>query len=211
MKNINILLVDDHRMVLNGLTGMLKSIPEYNFIIDCAMSASEAIEKVRSGNYHIILMDYKLPDMNGAEAIVQIVKLKQDAKILAMSGHDEYEFINNMIKAGSFGFISKGIEEEELLAAIETVMAGKHYYSKDMAAVYINGQAKEKEKSSVPLTAREKEILMLIAAGFSNKQAAGKLNISEKTVKDHRKHVMKKLKAKNAVDLVSKARKLGVI
>ena len=134
MEKIKTLIVDDHKIVRNGLKIMLESKnKKYKFIVEEAEDAEEAIQKVREKNFNIVIMDYKLPGLNGAEATKKILLFNQNIKILALSNYDEYICITNMLEAGAHGFVLKNIGYEELISAITTILSGNTYYSNEVA------------------------------------------------------------------------------
>lgn len=221
MEQIKILIVDDHRMVRDGLRSMLESQEKkYRFIIDEAESAEEGLDRANRGSYDVIIMDYQLPKMNGSEATKAILEFNKDTKILALSNYDEYMYITNILKAGARGFVLKNIGPDELINAIETIISGKNYYSNDVAIRLINPMndngymplnLNERENKLNLLSKREIEILKLIACEFTNEEIANKLFISKRTVDTHRQNLLNKLNVKNTAGLVKHALELNIM
>lgn len=218
MKKIKILIIDDHKMIRDGIRLMLEvQEKKYKFIIDEAEDGEEGVNKANKKGFDIIIMDYQLPEMNGADATRQIISHNINAKILALSNYDEYMYIDNMLKAGAKGFILKNISPEELLTAIEIILSGKNYYSNDVAIRLISHKKITHENEDViiidknpkempcVLSKREIEILRFISNEFTNEEIASKLAISKRTVDAHRQNMMSKLKVKNTVGLVKYA------
>ena len=206
-KKIKILIVDDHQMIRDGVRTMLESqIDNYKFIITEASSGEEALVKVQKTDFDMILMDYQLPKMNGAETVYHILIYKPESRILALSNYDEYKYVKNIIDAGAKGYILKNIGPSELVTAIDTIMAGKFYYANDIAVKLINKTGDEERTiKNIRITKREIEVLKLIAGEMSNKEIAQQLNIEKRTVDAHRQNLLNKLSAKNTVSLVKLA------
>lgn len=223
MKELNVLIVDDHEMIRDGLRYMLESEESSNnFKIDDANDGESGIDKALSNFYDIILMDYQLPDIDGAEAVKRIVNKKPGTKILALSNYDEYAYITNMMESGAKGFILKNVTPTELQKAIETVLNGKNYFSNEVALKlmqphYSNVIATKPKKLKTSaqvkqlLSERELQILALVAKEFTNEEIAGQLNISKRTVDTHRNNLIRKVGVKNTVGLVKFAIKHKVI
>jgi len=222
MEKLQLLIVDDHKMIRQGIRLMLESADndKYKFIFDEAESGEEAITKTNNINYDVIIMDYQLPKMSGAEATKLIMKHEPKSNILALSNYDEYMYIDNMIAAGAKGYVLKNIGVKDLLNAIESILNGKNYYSNDVAVKIINfghnnaeqAQTSKKAPSKFvavsTLSKRELEIIQLIAAEFTNEEIANKLFISKRTVDTHRQNLLNKLGVKNTAGLVKYAMEL---
>jgi DNA-binding NarL/FixJ family response regulator len=220
-KKIKILIVDDHKMIRDGIRSMLESQEKkYKFIVDEAENGEEGFEKTKRGQYDIVIMDYQLPILNGVEATKAALGHNPDLKILALSNYDEYMYIDNMMKAGAKGFVLKNIGPEEFINAIETVLSGKNYYSNDVAVklisfdhnnVQIARLVRQKRDKADMLSKRELEILKFIASEFTNEEIATQLFISKRTVDTHRQNLMKKLNVKNTAGLVKYAYELKIL
>ncbi len=212
MKKIKVLIVDDHKMVRNGIRTMLETPDKkYKFLLQETENAEEGIEKAKKGMFDVIIMDYQLPRCNGADATRMILTSNPEAKVLALSSYDEYMYIDNMLKANAKGYVLKNISRDELIHAIETIMSGGVYYSNEVALKLISfensNDAKKKssrldeEKEGI-LSKREIEILKLIAEEYTNEEIANKLFISKRTVDTHRQNLLNKLNVKNTAGLV---------
>ena len=213
-EEMNILLVDDHKVVRDGIRYMIESREEIEAKIDEAEDGEEAVKKAGVFPYDLIIMDINMPDVDGIEATRQIINKNKKAKILALSMHDEESFITNMIKAGASGYILKNIGAEELSGAIRKITGGDKYYSSDVALKLMGPyhddivDRKPRPSKDVPkeiLSSREIEILKMIANEMTNEEIAKKLEISKRTVDSHRQNILNKLQAKNVAGLIKYA------
>jgi DNA-binding NarL/FixJ family response regulator len=211
-KNLNLLIIDDHQMVRDGIRAMLENAKsDYSFLIDEAASAQEAIDKVSAKKYDIALIDYQLPDKNGAICTKDIFRIRPEIKILAISNHDEFVYMKQFIDAGTHGFSLKNITPKELIRAIEMILANQNYYSSEVTLAFINQDKRPlKPLKTIPklqldLTRRESEILKLISEEFTNKEIAEKLNLAAKTIGEYRQNLLMKFQVKNTAGLVLKA------
>jgi DNA-binding NarL/FixJ family response regulator len=204
---IHLLIVDDHQMIRDGIRVMLESQNKtYSFVITEAENGEDAVKKILHINFDIVLIDYQLPKMTGAETIKEIMLYKPQTKILALSNYDEVTYINNMLKAGAKGYILKNIEPSELLTAIKTVLNNKKYYSNEVAVKLIeNENKKPNDHDNFGLTKKELAILKMIAQEMNNDDIAKALHVSKSTVDSHRQNMLNKLNAKNTAGLVKAA------
>jgi two-component system nitrate/nitrite response regulator NarL len=217
MKNIKILIVDDHEVVRDGLKNILLSLNNVSIAGEAA-NGEDAIAFYDSLKPDIVIMDISMPGMNGIEATRIIKENDPNARILILTMHDNQEYLNQIIRSGAKGFVLKNTDKEELLDAVKTVASGENFFSKDISKLIIENyirSAKETDKNEgfkeVPLTKREIEILKYIAEGNSNQEIANKLYISYNTVDTHRKNIMHKLSIKNTAGLVRYAIEKGLI
>lgn len=219
MQKIKILLVDDHKVVRDGIKYTLNLQDKIEVEIDESESASEAITKAGHLSYDVIIMDINMPDINGIEATQEIIKLNKKANILALSMHDEEYHIVKMIQAGAKGYILKNSGSEELKKAILEVAKGKRYYSSEVA-VKLMGNYHEDIVDRKPrarktykgiLTKREVEVLKLVAGEFTNEEIAKKLFVSKRTIDAHRQNILNKTGAKNTAGLINYASKNNII
>ncbi|MGP8217411.1 MAG: response regulator [Bacteroidia bacterium] len=216
MRKVKILIIDDHKMIREGLRVLLEMQQDkYNFVIDEADSGEAGIEKAIRKSYDIIIIDYQLGGINGAEAAQIIMHKKPESKILALSNYSEYMYVDKMINEAKIkGYLLKSIGPEELIKAVETVLANKNYYSNDIALTLLSNENKplpviSRIKDQVSLhsniTKREMDVLKLIAEELTNKEIANKLAIGKRTVDWHREHLMIKLNVNNTAGLVKAA------
>ena len=213
---IKILIVDDHQLIIDGLKSLLAN--ENNMaIVAEANNGKEAVEIMSKISVDIVLMDVEMPVMNGWDATKIIVSLYPKIKVIALTTFSEKAIVKKMLSAGASGYILKNIKKEILIEAIVAVHNGEKYLSSEISLALLKPSAEEvikphKQPSSLHLlSAREIEILKLIAEGLSNNEIGEKLFISPKTVKAHRENIMQKLDLHNVVGLVRYAIDNGLI
>ena len=211
--SVSIMLVDDHRLFIDGLISIIEQISD----IDVAATATSGREAVRIASANcpdIILMDISMPDLNGIEATRQILSRCPDTKIVMLSMHSDRRFVIESFKAGAIGFLLKESASDELLKSLEAIIAGEVYLSSKIAGVVIsdlvNRQSKEPDSAYSLLSAREREVLQLIAEGFGTKEIAATLNVSIKTIESHRKQIMDKLDIRSIAELTKYAIREGL-
>ena len=207
MDKIKIIVVDDHPMVIEGMKAMLNQI---NFLDLCATASNafDALEKIQEYHPDMVITDINMPEITGIEFTSKLKKEFPKIKVIGMSTFNERSYISQMIQNGADGFLVKSASKEEIEEAIHSVMDGKMYLSVD---VNMNTQEKKDLKNQPILTRREKEILVLIADGFTNPQIAEKLFISLHTVDTHRKNLLSKFEINNSASLIKLATKYGMI
>lgn len=207
MDKIKIIIVDDHQLIVNGLRAMLEPIEGFS-IIGEANDGNEAVSKAIELVPDVIIMDISMPILSGIEATRQILKVYPDIKILALTQHEESEYVVQMINAGGHGYLLKNSRKEEFIEAIFNVFRGEKYFGRKISNLLLDNLLQDKRtenrenNKTITLTKREKEITKKIAEEMSNQQIADDLNISLRTVETHRRNIMQKLNVKNAVSLV---------
>jgi len=212
---IRILLVDDHTILRAGLKMMLNAQPDMD-VIGEAQDGRQAIQESQRLRPDIVLMDITMPDMNGIEATRQIKKVSSDIKILILTMHENDEYVFQALRAGASGYILKEAADTELISALHVVQNGNFYLSPSAQSIMVGDylqrvNAGEEKDSYNILTEREREILKLVAEGFTNNQIAGLLVISPKTVDTHRTHIMDKLNLHSRAELVKYAMRRGLL
>jgi len=212
---LQLLIVDDHKMIRDGLKVMLTSFKKtICFTVEEAETGEEAIKKIGKKDFQLVFMDYHMPGLSGAEAIIRMLRFKPGLKILGLSNYDELIHVQSMIDAGAKGYVLKNIEPAQLLTAIKTVLQNKMYYSNEVAMKMIEAFKKETVKTlwnKEGLTRREIEILKMIAMEMTNEKIAEKLSIGKRTVDSHRQNLLNKLHATNTVGLIKAAYKMNLI
>lgn len=206
---MNILLVDDHQIVRDGIKSLFLDDDEINFIYE-AENGVEAckIIKDHSGDIDLVLMDINMPEMTGIECTEKIKEEYPDMKILILSMLNEDEHIKKVLKAGASGYILKNSGKKDLLNAINEVSNGKYFFSEQatqsimMDLMGQKGRRVETDNDTVPLTERELEVLEYIVKEFTNQEIAEKLFISVRTVDAHRRNLLEKVGARNTAGLV---------
>ena len=212
---INVLVIDDHKMIRDGLKVMLASLSKFQlFKLVEADSGEDAIKKINKNTFEVVIIDYQMPGLSGAETIQRILRFRPKMKILALSNYDELSYIQSMMDAGAKGYILKNIEPTEMLNAIKTILADKVYYCNEVAIKLIEAaEAKKisKEKAKKILTRREIEVLQMIAMEMNNDEIARKLFVAKRTVDTHRQNLLNKLQVKNSIGLLRVAYKLDLV
>ena len=210
-----LLLVDDHAVVRSGLRMLLDGEDDVE-IVGEAGTASEAINMVAILKPDVVLMDIGLPDMSGIDAAKEVKRLWPDVAIVALTIHEDQEYFFKMLEAGASGYVPKRAAPEELLTAIRVAASGEMYLYPSLAKLLVKDYLAQEpvdsdEQSLSDLTAREQEVLTLLADGDSNAEIAEKLSISPKTVSRHRENIMRKLNLHSRTELVKYAIRKGII
>ena len=207
MRKTNLVIVDDHPMVIEGLRAIFNTEPDIR-VQGTAGSAQEALAFLESTQVDIALVDINLPQVSGIELCKEIKTRFSDVMVLGMSSFRERTYISQMILAGASGFLVKTASKQEILHAVHTVLEGKLYVSVDAE----NSPSPARQAGRPPaLTQREKEVLHLIAEGYTNHQMAEKLFISPHTVDSHRKNLLNKFEVKNTAALLNSAMKHNLL
>jgi DNA-binding NarL/FixJ family response regulator len=212
MEKIRVLLVDDHAVMRDGIRALL-SLAEDIEIVAEAGEGKGATEKASELSPDVVVMDIAMPGMDGLEATRRIVKHNPHSKVLILSQHDDKEYVLSALRAGGSGYIPKRALGSELVSAIRSVYLGESFLYPSAAAALIKDYREHAQSSDGfdQLTAREREILRLIAEGLSSKEIATRLFISAKTVMGHRTKMMEKLGLHNRALLVKYAMKKGLL
>jgi len=214
METISILIADDHEIIHNGIKDILKSHSKYK-ITGNAFDGEEAIEKALHLQPDIIFMDISMPKITGIEAIKILSKKLPDIKIIALTQHEENEYVVQVLKAGGKGYLFKNAKKDEFINAIETVLKGGRYCCNELTGQMVDAMllrdSGNEDENNINLTNREIEIIQKIAQDKNNHEIADELNISLRTVETHRRNLMQKLKAKSVVSLLNYAAKKNLI
>jgi DNA-binding NarL/FixJ family response regulator len=215
MNPINILIVDDHPFIIDGIRFQLSKDPDM-VVIGEANNGKEALNHPMLNKADIVIMDLEMPVMNAFATLPLMLQKHPECKVLIITSYDEKLLVNKSMQLGAKGFALKNISGTELVSAIKKIMSGQNYISDELMLNFIKKKSfpnlsKYEALPSTTLTNREKEILALIANGFSNTEIASQLFLSVKTVDTHRTNLMKKINAKNIAELVRFAIQLGYI
>jgi two-component system response regulator NreC len=205
-----VLLVDDHAMVRRGLALILKTDPSMQLIGE-AQSGDEALRLVTSLEAHVIVMDISMTGMNGIECTRLLAESSPKTKVIILSMHRDPVYVRESLRVGAKGYLLKEDTDDNLLSAIRNVAMGNAFLSPAIADVIVTDFRKHVSNPLDLLTAREREVLYLIAEGQTNKEAAMSLNLSIYTIEAHRSRVMEKLNLHSSVDLVRFAIRHGLI
>jgi two-component system, NarL family, response regulator NreC len=208
---LRILLVDDHRVVRAGLRMLLDAEPDLE-VVDEAGDVRDAVFKARRHTPDLIVLDVKLPDGDGDEAIGTLQAEAPDAKVLILSMEDTGHHVRRAFANGANGYVLKDAAEEELVSAIREVAAGGRYLHPALGAKMVQADIEERKRAAAdPLSDREREVLRLLAEGHTNQEIAAQLYISVRTAETHRAHIMQKLGFATRSELVRYAVDQGML
>jgi two-component system response regulator NreC len=212
---IRILLVDDHAVVRSGLKMLLNTNPELE-VVGEASEGNEGIKKALKLKPNVVVMDLSMPHgKDGLSATGELKKQMPEVNILILTMHDDEEYLFRAVQAGASGCILKSAPHDELMSAIESVANGNAYLhpaaTKRLMEVYLGSLKHGNNDTHNLISDREKEVLTLIAKGYSNKEIAEQLVISVKTVETHKGNLMEKLQMKTRPELVEFAVKKGLL
>lgn len=208
-----VLLVDDHRLIGQGLASLIGTHSDLE-CVGQADSGREAINLLKTTEVDVVVMDVTMPGLNGIEATRLIRKDHPHVQVLALSMHNDLRFVSRMLKAGATGYLLKDCAFEELAQAIRTITSGRRFLGQDIDASLLRQTSRDPEQRGSligRLTAREREIMQLIAEGESSKSIGLMLGISSKTVDTHRKHIMDRLEVESVAELTRIAVREGMI
>ena len=199
-----ILIVDDHPVVCSGLTSMLSAHADLE-VGASAASGERALALVERDQFDVMLLDLRMPGMDGIAVLQQLKALKNPPRVIVLTSFEKEEDIYRAIRAGAQGYLLKDTSEAEMVAAIQDVAAGKRYLPREIAARLANRMLRE------DLTSRELQVLELLAQGSTNKQIAHNLDISDNTVRCHVNNIMEKLQVSDRTEAVANALKRGLL
>lgn len=217
MEKINIVLADDHVLVRNGLKAMLDSDSGIN-VVGEASNGLEALEVARRLKPDILVLDIRMPEMNGLEAAAKIEAYSPTTKPVILSMHDSEEYVMQALDSGAYGYLLKDTDKNEFVKALKQIHAGNKYFSGAVSNVLANRLLNNKPyiknvavEDRYHLTKKEKEILRMVIDGRQNKHISESLGKSVRTIETHRFNIMKKMGVNNAIDMVNKAVKENLV
>lgn len=213
MSKIRIMIVDDHPIVREGLVAVLRRDEEFE-IMGEAPDGKVAVKRALSLKPDLILMDLRMPEMGGVEAMQKIRAAAPEIKFLVLTTYDTDEHIVGALEAGASGYLLKDAPREELFNAIRTVARGEALLQPRVAArliQHMTGQTAKAQSGEEDLSPREIEVLQLVARGQANKEIAAQLTITEATVKTHLAHIFQKLAVNDRTEAVTAALQRGII
>ena len=203
---LRILVVDDHAVVRRGVRSLLESHEGWE-VCGEATTGRDAVEQSRQLRPDVVVMDLSLPELNGLDATRQILKDGPGIEVLVLTMHHSEELAGDVLRAGARGYIMKSDADENLITAVDTLRQHKPFLTSAITGFVLDdfirrGDNPQADFSPAGVTAREREIIQLVAEGASNKDAASSLGISVKTVEAHRANIMRKLQLRSVSDLV---------
>ncbi|HXS50950.1 MAG TPA: response regulator transcription factor [Usitatibacter sp.] len=213
MNPIRVLIADDHQLVAAGLRLMVEKIPG-TLVVGEVFNGREALAAAVSVRPDVVLMDISMRDLNGIEATRHIVAEAPGVRVVILSSHESEDFVHRSVRAGAVGYLVKGAASQELASALNAVVRGEMYFSPSVVrhlTAGLAGGAQIRSSALEALTARQREILQLIAEGNSTKEIAHLLGLSVKTVETHRAVIMDRLDIRDVPGLVVFAIRNGLI
>lgn len=207
MDSVKIMLVDDHKMIREGIKTYLAEDPKYD-IVGEAKNGIDCLNQLENLEVDLILTDLHMPEMDGIELAREVKDKHPEIKLIALTMMGESQHIKQMLAEGALGYLLKNCGETEVKLAIQNVMMGGTYYSPEVTNIIMNNIRKVKPKSGsnvameMPLTDREKEVLKLILKEYTNQEIADELFISVRTVDAHKRNLLDKTGSKNVAGLV---------
>jgi two-component system response regulator NreC len=211
VSTLRIVLADDHVMLRDGLKSLVNAQPDME-VVGEADNGQAALDKARELRPDVVVMDISMPELNGIQATEQL-KGRSQTKVLVLTGYDEVGYLRQLLQAGASGYVLKRAAAEDLVKAIRVVASGGVYLDPTLAGKVVGGYVGRKKLrgalQGVELSGREEEVLRLVAWGYTNKEVAGYLNISVKTVETHKTNLMEKLDLNGRSDIVRYALRRG--
>jgi len=213
-RKIKLLLADDHALVREGIRSSLVRHPRIS-VVGEACSGKDAVRKTMELSPDVVLMDLNMPEMSGIEATPIIRAKRPDTRVIALTVHDNKEYVFQILRSGASGYLLKDTSAEELVRAIESVVRGDAFFSPHISTLllkdYVRSSNEQPGRSKTTLSQREKEVLLAIAQGSTNKEVAVQLGLSVRTVDTYRVRIKRKLGARNTAELLRHAREQGVL
>lgn len=204
MQAARILIADDHELVRRGLAGLLADVPGWSVVAQAA-NGRQAVELAAQHRPDIIILDLSMPELNGLDATRQVLAVSPSARVLILTAHESEQLIREVLGAGAQGYVLKADAARILVAAVEALLEGRTFFTSKVAQLVLEAylRSAEQQPGAMPaLSAREREIVQLLAEGSSNKDIARALRISLKTAETHRSNIMRKMGFESLADLV---------
>ena len=207
---IRILIADDHGVVAEGLKSLVEAQTDME-VVGVVGDGREAVRLARDAQPDVIVMDLSMPELNGADATRAILQRDAKCRVIVLSMYAEREYVRRALKAGAAGYVVKRSAAKELVEAIRAVHAGQRYLSPRVADVVIDDYAEERDDPLARLSAREREVLQLLAEGRTGAEIAQRLSLSQKTVETYRARLVEKLGIRDVAGLVRFAIQRGLV
>jgi len=210
-KKTRVLVVDDHAVVRSGIRSLLAAEPDLEVVAE-ASNARDAIFEARARQPDVILLDVVMPGESGIEVLPRLKKEAPDAKVLVLSMQDDPRYVREAFAAGAMGYVLKEAADAEVVQAIREVAGGGRYVHPELGARLVAAETEALRRAeSDPLSEREREVLALLAHGYTNQEIAKELYISVRTAETHRAHIMQKLRLSSRAELVRYALDEGLL
>jgi DNA-binding NarL/FixJ family response regulator len=197
---LRIFVVEDHAIVRRGLRSLLEEQEDWE-VCGEADNGRDAVSGIDRGRPDIVVLDYQLPVLNGLDLTRHVVRTQPKCQVLIYTMHEEEDLIRDVLEAGARGFLLKSDGDAELITAIKSLAQRRPYFSSHVSETLLSSFLYKQSPIRPHLTAREREVIQMIAQGLSNKGIAGALNVSVKTVESHRASAMRKTSARSTADL----------
>jgi len=213
MKPMRVVLADDHALVRQGLRALLDKIEDVVVVAEVG-DGMEAVAAAKTEQAEIVLMDIKMPGLNGLEALIRLRREHPDVRVIMLSMYAGEEYFQMALDAGAAGYLLKDADRAELELALRTVARGEPYLTPDVAQYAVTSFRNPKTRKDSPLaalTSRQREILQLMAEGHTSREIARRLSLSTRTVESHRADIMERLDVHNLPGLVLIALRAGLI
>lgn len=213
VKTIRVLVADDHMIVRSGIRHVLESEPDFE-VVGEAKSGSEAISLASKLRPDVVVLDISMPDQSGLEVAARLRGSASTTRVLILSMHDNAEYVLESVRAGAHGYLLKDTAATELRRAIRAVCRGESYFSPPVASkltAAVRGEHHHNHSGLEHLTSRERQVLLGIVRGHTNKQIAADLGISHRTVETHRESLMRKLQIRTVAQLTRFAIENGMV
>lgn len=216
MNRVKILVADDHEIVRRGLRAMLEARPDWEIVAE-AVTGRDAIEKAKQTTPDVAIIDVGMPELNGLEATRQVLKALPQTEVLILTMHENEQIVREVLDAGARGYVLKSDAGRDLVNAVDALCQHRTFFSSKISELLLNSYLRHSDRTEVSdsprgrLTAREREIVQLLAEGKSNKEVASSLNISIKTAETHRTNIMNKLDLRSITELVRYAVRNNIV
>jgi DNA-binding NarL/FixJ family response regulator len=216
LAQVRIIIADDHEIMRKGLRSLLEARPEWQVIAE-ASTGREAVEKIRELSPNVAVLDIGMPELNGLEATRHIVRESPQTQVLILTMHESEQMVRDVLDAGARGYVLKSDAARDLVNAVDALSQHRTFFSSRISDILLQAYLHGPERPVQPqpargrLTAREREIVQLLAEGKSNKEVATALNISVKTAETHRTNIMNKLDLHSISELVRYAVRNNIV
>jgi DNA-binding NarL/FixJ family response regulator len=208
---IRVLIADDHEVVAEGLRHLIDAESDME-VVACVADGREAVQQARDTRPDVVLMDLSMPELNGADATRAILERDARCRVIVLSMYAQREYVRRALKAGAAGYVVKRSAAKEVVEAIRAVHAGQRYLSPRVADVVLEDYTDDKQDDALArLSAREREVLQLLAEGRTGAQIAERLSLSQKTVETYRARLVEKLGIRDLAGLVRFAIQKGLV